>query len=182
VYLEPERIRGVGRDLRNITDALAVRAGAGVARIREPRGILRVVSLETLTLLSTACIVASGGTLLVGWTLIRRGRVSAHRNAMLTATVLAGLFLVVYVTRWSLYGSKPFAGTGGWRVLYLSILIPHIVLAMAVGPMALRLIWLALRKRDFRRHRRLARWTLPVWLFVAASGWAVYYLLYAVDF
>ena len=140
------------------------------------------MSLETLTLLSTSCIVGSGVALLVGWALIRGGRIPAHRNAMLTATVLAGLFLVFYVTRWSLHGSKPFEGTGGWRVLYLSLLLPHIVLAIAVGPMALRLIWLALGKRDFRRHRRLARWTLPVWLFVAASGWAIYYLLYGVQF
>lgn len=139
------------------------------------------VSLETLTLLSTSCIVGSGVALLIGWALIRRGHITAHRNSMLTATSLAGLFLVLYVTRWSLHGSKPFEGTGGWRVLYLSILVPHVVLAMAVAPMALRLIWLALRKRDFQRHRRLARWTLPIWLFVAASGWAVYYLLYGLE-
>jgi len=139
------------------------------------------MSLETLTLLSTSSIVGSGVALLIGWALIRRGRVTAHRNAMLSAAVLAGLFLVFYVTRWSLHGSKPFAGTGGWRVLYLSILVPHVVLAIAVGPLALRLIWLALGKRDFRRHRRLARWTLPIWLFVAASGWAIYYLLYGVE-
>lgn len=139
------------------------------------------MSLETLTLFSTSSIVGSGVALLIGWALIRRGRITAHRNAMLTAAVLAGLFLVFYVTRWSLHGSKPFEGSGGWRVLYLSILVPHVVLAIAVGPLALRLIWLALGKRDFRRHRRLARWTLPIWLFVAASGWAIYYLLYGVE-
>ena len=131
------------------------------------------MSLETLTLLSTSSIVGSGVALLVGWALIRRRRIPAHRNAMLTATGLAGLFLVFYVTRWSLHGSKPFEGTGGWRVLYLSILVPHVLFAMAVGPLAVYLIWLALKRRDFVRHRRLARWTLPIWLFVAASGWAV---------
>lgn len=140
------------------------------------------MSLETLTLLSTSSIVGSGVALLVGWALIRRRRIPAHRNAMLTATGLAGLFLVFYVTRWSLHGSKPFEGTGGWRVLYLSILVPHVLLAMAVGPLAVYLIWLALKRQDFVRHRRLARWTLPIWLFVAASGWAVYYLLYGVRF
>jgi len=140
------------------------------------------MSLETLTLLSTSSIVGSGVALLVGWALIRRRRIPAHRNAMLTATGLAALFLVFYVTRWSLHGSKPFAGTGGWRVLYLSILVPHVLLAMAVGPLAVYLIWLALKREDFARHRRLARWTLPIWLFVAASGWAVYYLLYGVRF
>jgi len=141
-----------------------------------------MMSLATLTLLSTSCIVGSGAALLVGWFLIRRRQITAHRNTMLTATLLAGLFLVFYVTRWAIYGSKPFEGTGGWKVLYLAILVPHILLAIAVGPMALRLIWLALKRHDFARHRRLARWTLPIWLFVAASGWAVYYLLYVKSF
>lgn len=140
------------------------------------------LSLETLTLLSTSCIVGSGAALLVGWAFIRRQRILAHRNSMLTATALAGLFLVFYVTRWAMYGSKPFEGTGGWRVLYLAILVPHILLAIAVGPLALYLIWLALQRKDFQRHRRLARWTLPIWLFVAGSGWAIYYLLYGVQF
>lgn len=137
------------------------------------------MSLATLTMLSTACIVLSGASLLVGWYCIRwrRDRL-AHRNAMLTATALAGLFLVFYVSRWWLFGSKPFEGSGGWRALYLAVLAPHVVLAIAVGPMALRLIHLAMGRGDFAAHRRLARVTLPVWLFVAASGWLIYYLLY----
>jgi putative membrane protein len=137
------------------------------------------MSLQTLTVLSTACIVLSGASLLVGWYLIRwRRDRTAHRNAMLTATALAGLFLVFYVTRWATFGSKPFDGTGGWRALYLTILVPHILLAIAVGPMALRLIQLAMLRQDFAAHRRLARWTVPIWLFVAGSGWMIYYLLY----
>jgi putative membrane protein len=137
------------------------------------------MSLGTLTMLSTACIVLSGASLLVGWYLIRwrRDRV-AHRNAMLTATALAGLFLVFYVSRWALFGSKPFDGTGGWRAFYLAVLVPHVLLAIAVGPMALRLIQLAMWREDFAAHRRLAKVTLPVWLFVAGSGWLIYYLLY----
>jgi len=137
------------------------------------------VSLRTLTVLSTACIVLSGASLLLGWYFIRARRdITAHRATMLTATSLAGLFLVFYVSRWALYGSKLFAGTGGWRIVYFAILVPHILLAVALGPLVLRLIYLALRKRDFAAHRRLARVTLPVWLYVAASGWAIYYLLY----
>jgi putative membrane protein len=138
------------------------------------------VSLQSLTLVGTGCIVLSGLGLLVGWYFIHwRRDMIRHRNAMLTATVFAGLFLVFYVTRWSLYGSKHFAGHGGWKVFYFANLIPHVILAMAVGPMAARLIYLAMRKRDFRAHRRLARVTLPIWLYVAASGWLIYYLLYA---
>src|SRR4029078_4555856 len=94
------------------------------------------------------------------------------------ATAFAALFLVFYVTRWWVFGSKLFEGTGGWRVLYFSILAPHILLAIAVGPLAVRLIQLALVREDFVAHRRLARVTLPIWLFVAASGWLIYYLLY----
>ncbi|HUI28072.1 MAG TPA: DUF420 domain-containing protein [Candidatus Kryptonia bacterium] len=137
------------------------------------------MSLQLLTQISTACIVLSGVSLLLGWYFIRvQTNMIRHRNTMLTATTFAALFLVAYVTRWSLYGSKPFAGTGGWRVFYFANLIPHIILAMAPGPLALRLIYLALRKRDYAAHRRLARITLPIWLYVAASGWLIYYLLY----
>lgn len=137
------------------------------------------MSLRTLTLLSTACIVSSGASLLVGWYFIRARRaIVPHRNSMLAAATLAALFLVFYVTRWSMYGSKPFEGAGGWRWVYFLTLIPHIILAIALGPLALRLLYLALGRRDFAAHRRLARVTLPVWLYVAASGWLIYYLLY----
>lgn len=140
------------------------------------------MSLETLTLISTSFIVLSGASLLVGWYLIRNRQIERHRNAMLLATSFAGLFLVFYVTRWAMFGSKAFAGTGLWRTIYLANLLPHILLAIAVGPLAMRLIYLALKKRDFVAHRRLARITLPIWLYVAASGWLVYYMLYRMTF
>ena len=134
---------------------------------------------EGLTLLSTTCIVLSGASLLVGWYCIRAQRsMTRHRAAMLAATTFAGLFLVAYVTRWTVYGSKHFEGTGIWRTLYVANLVPHVILAMAVGPLAARLIYLAMGRKDFAAHRRLARVTLPIWLYVAASGWLVYYMLY----
>lgn len=137
------------------------------------------MSLETLTRLSTACIVLSGGCLLLGWYFIRwRKEILRHRNSMLTAATFAALFLVFYVTRWSLYGSKLFPGRGAWRVVYFANLIPHIVLAMVLAPLVIRVIYLALGKRDYAAHRRLARVTLPIWLYVAASGWLIYYMLY----
>ena len=137
------------------------------------------VTQETLTALSTSFIVLSGVSLLAGWYAIRIGKnMPRHRAAMLTATGFAGLFLVAYVTRWSLYGSKAFAGTGIWKTLYLANLIPHVILAIAVGPLAARLIFLAMSRRDYVAHRKLARVTLPIWLYVAASGWLVYYMLY----
>jgi putative membrane protein len=140
------------------------------------------MSQGDLTLLSTTFIVASGACLLLGWAFIRRRRIVWHRRSMLAASSFAGLFLVAYVTRWSLYGSKPFAGTGGWRVLYLSILAPHILLAMILAPLVVYLIYLAWKRQDFARHKRLARLTLPLWLFVAASGWVIYWLLYVKTF
>lgn len=137
------------------------------------------MSLEGLTQLSTACIVASGASLLLGWYFIRTGRqIERHRAAMLSATAFAALFLVFYVTRWATFGSKSFAGTGLWRPIYFGILVPHVLLAIAVGPLAVRLIYLAAVREDFLSHRRLARITLPIWLFVAASGWTIYYMLY----
>jgi putative membrane protein len=137
------------------------------------------MSLQTLTILSTGCIVLSGTSLLLGWFFIRGRRDQIrHRNTMLTATVFAALFLVFYVTRWSLYGSKPFPGAGGWRAVYFGTLVPHILLAIVLAPLVIRLLVLALRRQDFAAHRRLARVTLPIWLFVAASGWWIYYLLY----
>ncbi len=138
-----------------------------------------VVSLQTLSILSTACIVASGVSLLVGWYFIRGKQISRHRTAMLFASSFAGLFLVFYVTRWGWYGSKLFPGTGGWRTFYFINLVPHIVFAMLLAPLVVRLLDLALRQRDFVSHRKLARYVLPMWLYVSASGWLIYYLLYA---
>jgi putative membrane protein len=141
------------------------------------------VTQESLTLLSTSFIVLSGLSLLVGWYFIRvRRSMELHRAAMLSATTFAALFLLAYVTRWATFGSKPFGGTGVWRALYLINLIPHVILALAVGPLAVRLIQLAMVRRDYASHRRLARITLPIWLYVAASGWLVYYMLYRMSF
>lgn len=138
---------------------------------------------QRLTLVSTTFIVLSGVSLLAGWYFIRARRsMERHRAAMLAATAFAGLFLVAYVTRWNLYGSKPFAGTGVWRAVYLGTLLPHVVFAMLVGPLAARLIYLAAVRKDYAAHRRLARVTLPMWLYVAASGWVIYYMLYRMSF
>ena len=137
-----------------------------------------MISLENLTVASTSCIVLSGISLLVGWYFIRRKRIDAHRTAMLSASSFAGLFLIFYVTRWALYGSKPFPGDGGWKAFYFANLIPHIILALVLAPLVIRLLDLALRQRDYPSHRRLARYVLPMWLYVSASGWLIYYLLY----
>lgn len=117
--------------------------------------------------------------LLSGWVFIRRGRRVAHRKAMLTAVGASALFLVFYVTRFYLTGTHEFAGEGVARTIYLSILFSHMVLAVVVVPLVLRLLYLAFQERE-DEHRRLARWTFPVWMYVSVTGIVVYLLLYQV--
>jgi putative membrane protein len=139
------------------------------------------MTLEGLTLVSTGCIVASGVALLAGWFLIRvPRRVAWHRNVMLLATGLAASFLVAYVTRWALYGTKRFAGTGcGTSTSARSSARDprHRRRTARRAPHQARA-----GEARFRRHRRLARITLPIWLCVAASGWMIYYMLYRMQF
>jgi putative membrane protein len=128
--------------------------------------------------LNSALIVISGIFLLIGYVCIRTRRVIWHRRSMLTASVFAALFLVVYVTRYLTLGSKIFPGEGVSRVLYFSILIPHIIIAIAIAPLAYFTLRRALAGR-FAKHRQLARITLPLWVYTAVSGWVVYMMLYA---
>lgn len=117
--------------------------------------------------------------LLAGFVFIRRRDVHRHRWAMTGALAASVLFLVFYVTRFSLTGTHRFAGTGGAKTAYLAILFSHMVLAVVVLPLVLRLLYLV-RQRRFRDHARLARWTYPIWLYVSVTGILVYVLLYHV--
>lgn len=126
----------------------------------------------TFNLVATLCLLA-------GFAFIRRGQVRRHRNAMVGALAASGLFLVFYVLRFSLTGTHRFAGEGLARTAYLTILFSHMVLAVVVVPLVLRLLWLIGRRR-FRAHARLARWTYPVWLYVSVTGIVVYAMLYHV--
>jgi putative membrane protein len=130
-----------------------------------------------IPLLNTGLIVVSGIFLIVGYVCIRTRRVTWHRRSMLTATGFAALFLVVYVTRYLVLGSKIFPGEGVSRLIYFAILIPHTIIAIAVAPLAFVTLRRALGGR-FRQHRRIARVTLPLWAYTAISGWAVYMMLY----
>jgi putative membrane protein len=132
---------------------------------------------EWLPAVNAALIVISGVFLTIGYVCIRTRRVVWHRRSMITATIFAALFLVVYVTRYIVLGSKIFPGEGVSRVLYFAILIPHIIIAVAIAPLAFVTLRRALRGR-FRTHRQIARITLPLWIYVALSGWTVYLMLY----
>ncbi len=115
--------------------------------------------------------------LLAGFMFIKRREIARHRRAMLGAVTASGLFLVFYVTRVTLTGTHTFAGEGAARAVYLTILFSHMVLAVVVLPLVLRLLYLARHER-FDEHRRLARWTFPIWLYVSLTGIAVYVMLY----
>lgn len=125
-----------------------------------------------------ACLNLTSAVLLVaGFRFIRVGRVRDHRRCMLGAAMAGGLFLAFYVTRFSLTGTHAFAGPEAVRPIYLVVLFSHMALAVVVVPLVIRLLVLARRER-FREHRRLARWTFPIWLYTSVTGLVVYLMLY----
>lgn len=123
--------------------------------------------------------LASTLFLLAGLRFIRRREVRRHRLAMVGAVLASGLFLVFYLLRFSLTGTHRFAGEGWAKGIYLGILFSHMILAVVVFPLVPRLLYLVWRGR-FHAHRRLARWTYPLWLYVSVTGLVVYFLLYHV--
>lgn len=115
--------------------------------------------------------------LAAGYVCIRRGRVDLHRRCMLAAFATSALFLVSYVAYHAQAGSRPFTGEGAVRVVYFTVLVSHIVLAAAILPLAIVTLRRGLR-RDDARHVAIARWTLPIWLYVSVTGVVVYWMLY----
>ncbi|MEM1544349.1 MAG: DUF420 domain-containing protein [Candidatus Bathyarchaeia archaeon] len=115
--------------------------------------------------------------LICGYAFIRKRKIAAHRNCMLTAMTVSALFLISYLIYHSQVGATKFSGTGWVRPVYFAILISHTVLAAAIVPMATVTLYRALRK-DFSRHRLIARWTLPIWLYVSVTGVLIYLMLY----
>ena len=115
--------------------------------------------------------------LTAGYSFIRAGQIEAHKRCMVSAFVVSALFLASYVTYHANVGSKPFPGTGLVRTIYFTILITHVILAATIVPLALVTLSRALARR-FDRHRRIARWTLPIWLYVSVTGVVIYLMLY----
>ncbi len=135
------------------------------------------MELSSLPTLNAVLNSTSAILLTTGYVLIRRRRVTQHRVCMLAAFTSSTLFLISYLVYHANVGSVAFTGQGSVRVIYLSILISHVVLAVMILPLALVTLTHALRGR-FDRHRRIARWTLPVWLYVSVTGVVVYVMLY----
>jgi uncharacterized membrane protein YozB (DUF420 family) len=114
---------------------------------------------------------------MAGWVFIRRRQIARHRACMLAACAMSALFLTSYVIYHANVGSVPYTGRGSLRTTYFAILITHIMLAAAILPLAIVTLSRALARR-FDRHRRIARWTFPIWLYVSVTGVVIYFMLY----
>lgn len=115
--------------------------------------------------------------LLAGRYMIARNRIAAHRACMIAAVVTSTLFLGCYVYFHAHVGDILFLGQGIWRPIYFAILIPHVTLAIVIVPMVIITLIRALRGR-YDRHRAIARWTFPLWMYVSVTGVIVYFMLY----
>ncbi|MBZ5543747.1 MAG: DUF420 domain-containing protein [Acidobacteriia bacterium] len=138
------------------------------------------LELSDLPTVDAALNATSAVLLTLGFILIRRGKVRAHKACMLSAVGTSTLFLACYLTYHYFHGTTRFLGQGLVRPLYFSILISHTVFAVVIVPLVLTTLYRALRGR-FELHRRIARWTLPAWLYVSVTGVVVYWMLYHLD-
>lgn len=137
-----------------------------------------MISVSDLPTLNASLNALCTVLLLVAFVHIKAGRIEQHRKTMLAAFATSVLFLISYVIYHAQVGSKPYPGTGILRTIYFVILVPHVILAAAVVPLALVTLRRGLTRQD-ARHRAIARWTLPIWLFVSVTGVIVYLMLYS---
>ena len=135
------------------------------------------MSVTDLPALNATLNAISTVLLVTGYTFIRRGDRRRHRACMLAALTTSAMFLTSYVIYHAQVGSVPFKGTGWIRTLYFAVLIPHVILAAAIVPPVLITVSRALSAK-YDKHRRIARWTLPLWLYVSVTGVIVYLMLY----
>jgi len=135
------------------------------------------VSVTDLPALNASLNALATIFLLAGYVFVRQKRVAAHRLCMIAALATSVLFLTSYVIYHANVGSRPFTGTGPIRVVYFAILISHVLLAIAIVPMVLITVSRALAGR-FDPHRRIARITWPLWMYVSVTGVIVYVMLY----
>jgi len=136
-----------------------------------------VIRLADLPVLNAILNAISLTLLVTGYVMIRRRRVTAHKRCMIAAFVVSIFFLTSYLTYRFAGDEKLFGGTGWIRPVYFGILIPHVILAATIPVLASRTIYLALRGR-IEQHRRWARVTLPIWLYVSVTGILIYFMLF----
>jgi putative membrane protein len=138
-----------------------------------------MLSLHDLPAVNATLNAIAAVLLSIGFVLIRNRRWRAHRNVMVAALVCSVLFLTSYLIYHSQVGSVHFPGTGTARTVYFTILVSHTLLAATVPVLAGITVVRAFRRR-FRHHMRIARWTLPIWMYVSVTGVVVYWMLYQV--
>jgi uncharacterized membrane protein YozB (DUF420 family) len=127
-----------------------------------------------------AILNATSAVLLIcGYFFIRRGRIQTHRKCQISAVVSSSLFLGSYLLYHAYHGTTRFTGQGFARPFYFCILISHTILAVVIVPLIL-ITLIRAGRRDFVRHRKIARWTLPLWLYVSVTGVIVYLMLYQI--
>jgi uncharacterized membrane protein YozB (DUF420 family) len=136
-----------------------------------------VINYSLLPAVNATLNATSGILLAIGYVLIKQRKINAHRNCMLMAFGSSTLFLISYVVYHLHIGSKPFPGTGPIRLVYFTILISHILLAIVILPLAIVTLTRGLRG-DYTRHRKIARRTFPMWMYVSITGVIVYVMLY----
>jgi uncharacterized membrane protein YozB (DUF420 family) len=135
------------------------------------------MSVTDLPALNASLNALSTVFLTTGYVMIKQGQRARHKACMIAALVTSSLFLISYVVYHAQIGSKPFERSGPIRVVYLVILFTHVVLAITVVPLALMTLSRGLASQ-FERHRAIARWTFPIWLYVSVTGVVVYVMLY----
>lgn len=157
-----------------IVSALALAALAWILVLREPIGDTRALAFmpavnATFNGLSASCLA-------LGWLAIRSGRRQLHRALMLAALGCSALFLAGYLAYHYVHGDTRYPGEGPMRAIYLGVLASHVLLSIAALPMVIATFWMSLTGQ-LARHRRLARFTLPIWLYVSVTGVAVFLML-----
>ena len=135
------------------------------------------MTVHDLPAVNASLNALSGVLLIVGFALMRARRIDQHRRVMIAASITSSIFLVCYLVYHAQVGSVRFPRQGFVRPLYFTILISHVTLAVAVLPLAIVTLTRGLKGR-FPQHRRIARWTFPIWLYVSVTGVLVYVLLY----
>jgi uncharacterized membrane protein YozB (DUF420 family) len=136
-----------------------------------------MISVHDLPAVNATLNALSGVLLLIAYALIRARRIEQHRKVMLAAFTTSSLFLACYIIYHAQVGSVRFTRQGFVRPLYFTILITHVTLAATVLPLAIVTLSRGLKAR-YPEHRRIARWTFPIWLYVSVTGVLVYVLLY----
>jgi uncharacterized membrane protein YozB (DUF420 family) len=135
------------------------------------------MTVHDLPAVNASLNALSGVLLLAGYVMVRSRRIQLHRRFMTAAFITSSLFLISYIVYHAQVGSTPFMRQGLVRPIYFTILITHVLLATAVVPLALITLSRGLKAR-YPQHVRIARWTLPIWLYVSVTGVLVYVLLY----